>query len=268
MGRIPSPPDVPHVLIVDDEEGICKLLSRYLSRNGFRTSVARSGSAMMAQLERATYDLILLDLNLGTEDGLDFLRILNSRHSHPIIVISGRKNPVERVVGLEMGASDYICKPFHLREVLARSKKALRFSNTAHTTAKFGEEDKVLCFDGWKVSLSRRQLVAPDGSEVPLTTGEFKLLTVFLTHVGRVLSRQQLMDLTHGFGWQAYERTVDAQISRLRRKIEVDPRRPCLIKAVHGDGYIFTTDVSKTIIPAPNLCAIGSGRKRINRITN
>jgi two-component system OmpR family response regulator len=238
--------NLPHVLIVDDEDAICRMLSRYLSNNGFRTAVASSGSGMMSRLEQDTYDLILLDLNLGVEDGLDLLRELHARGRSRIIVISGRKNPVDRVVGLELGADDYVCKPFHLREVLARARKALRsFQPAKRENAGCEQAYEMLSFEGWKVILERRQLIAPDGSEVPLTGGEFKLLAAFLKNAGRVLSRQQLMDVTHGAGWHAYERTIDAQISRLRKKLEADPKKPKLLKSVHGDGYVFTANVSR-----------------------
>ncbi len=201
---------------------------------------------MMSRLEQDTYDLILLDLNLGVEDELDLLRELHARGRSRIIVISGRKNPVDRVVGLELGADDYVCKPFHLREVLARARKALRsFQPIKRESAGCEQVYETLSFEGWKVILERRQLISMDGSEVPLTGGEFKLLSAFLKNAGRVLSRQQLMDVTHGAGWHAYERTVDAQISRLRKKLEADPKKPKLLKSVHGDGYVFTATVSR-----------------------
>ena len=238
--------NLPHVLIVDDEDAICRMLSRYLSNNGFRTAVASSRSGMMSRLEQDTYDLILLDLNLGVEDGLDLLRELNARGRSRIIVISGRKNPVDRVVGLELGADDYVCKPFHLREVLARARKALRsFQPTKRENAGCEPTYETLSFEGWKAILERRQLIAPDGSDVPLTGGEFKLLSAFLKNPGRVLTRQQLMDVTYGTGWHACERTVDVRISRLRKKLEINPRKPKLFKLVYGDGYIFTANVSR-----------------------
>lgn len=250
MSGIASPEqnlNLPHVLIVDDEDAICKMLSRYLSRNGFRTTVASSGSGIRKRLEQDNYDLILLDLNLGVEDGLDILRTLNPQRRSRIIVISARKNPVDRVVGLELGADDYVCKPFHLREVLARAKKVLRPLNLLRDNGACDEAAPTLCFEGWRALLERRQLISPDGRDVSLTGGEFKLLSVFMKNPGRILSRQHLMDVTHGTGWHAYERTIDAQISRLRKKIEIDPKRPTLIKSVHGDGYVFTASVSKFV---------------------
>lgn len=192
----------------------------------------------------------MLDLNLGVEDGLDLLRELHARGRSRIIVISGRKNPVDRVVGLELVADDYACKPFHLRKVLARARKALRsFHAPARENSGCAQACETLAFEGWKAIVERRQLIAPCGSEIPLTGGEFKLLSAFLKNPGRVLSRQQLMDVTHGTGWHAYERTVDAQISRLRKKLEVDPKKPKLLKSVHGDGYVFTASVSRQGAP-------------------
>ena len=202
---------------------------------------------MMSQLERSSYDLVLLDLNLGVEDGLDLLRSLHERRSTRVIVVSGRKSPIDRVVGLELGADDYVCKPFHLREILARAKKAIRLSVSTDATCGCGEADPGFEFDGWRAIPSRRQLVGLDGVDVSLTGGEFKLLMVFLKNPGRVLSRQQLMDAIHGPGWNAYERTIDAQISRLRKKLEADPRQPRLLKSIHGDGYVFTASVTKLL---------------------
>ena len=199
----------------------------------------------MTRLEQSSCDLVLLDLNLGAEDGLDLLRSLHERGTTRVIVVSGRKSPIDRVVGLELGADDYVCKPFHLREILARAKKAIRHSVAANTTCGCGDGGSAFEFEGWKAIPGRRQLVGPNGSDVPLTGGEFKLLIVFLKSAGRVLSRQQLMDAIHGSGWHAYERTIDAQISRLRKKLEADPRQPRLLKSVHGDGYVFTASVSQ-----------------------
>jgi two-component system phosphate regulon response regulator OmpR len=237
--------NLPHVLIVDDEVAICKMLSRYLSRNGFKTSIANSGRGMMTRLEQSSYDLVLLDLNLGAEDGLDLLRSLHEHGTTRVIVVSGRKSAIDRVVGLELGADDYVCKPFHLREILVRARKAIRLSVAANTACGRGNGDLMFEFVGWKAIPGRRQLIGPDGLDVPLTGGEFKLLTVFLENAGRVLSRQQLMDAIHGPGWNAYERTIDAQISRLRKKLETDSRQPRLLKSIHGDGYVFTASVTK-----------------------
>jgi two-component system phosphate regulon response regulator OmpR len=221
------------------------MLSRYFSRNGFRTTIANSGKVMMSRLQQAAYDLVLLDLNLGVEDGLDLLQSIRALKRTRVIVLSGRKNAVDRIVGLELGADDYVCKPFHLREVLARAKKAIRIPILARDLPPSEEPELTFAFEGWRVIPNRRQLISPDGVDVPLTSGEFKLLSVFLKNSGRVLTRQSLMDATHGQGWHAYERTIDAQISRLRKKLEVDPRRPKLLKSVHGDGYVFTACVTK-----------------------
>lgn len=237
--------DRPHVLVVDDEPAICTMLSRYLSNNGFRTTIAASGEAMRTCLAQDSYALILLDLNLRGQDGLDLMRTLPRGERPAIIVISGRKQLIDRVVGLELGADDYITKPFHLREVLARARNVLRRHAPIHHDHDDSGE-RVVCFEGWRLNFDRRRLIRADGCEIPLTTGEFQLLSVFVNHAGRVLDRQQLMDLTHGPGWHAYDRTIDAQVARLRKKIEVDPARPVLVKSVHGAGYVFAGRTSRT----------------------
>jgi two-component system, OmpR family, response regulator len=235
-----------HVLVVDDEPAMCTMLSRYFSKNGFRTSVAASGEAMMGVLEQEPCDLILLDLNLGDEDGLDLIRALSSRARPPVIIITSRNHLIDRIVGLELGADDYISKPFHLREVLARAKNVLRRHRRDGRSEEADSQEHVVYFEGWRLNFDRRQVMRPDGCEVLLTAGEFQLLSVFVNHAGRVLDRNQLLDLTHGPGWHAYDRTIDAQVARLRRKIEADPTRPALIKSVHGAGYVFTGRISKT----------------------
>ena len=161
-----------------------------------------------------------------------------------IIMLTGRSDMVDMVVGLEVGADDYIAKPFHLREVLARIKSVLRrLRPVAPPSEARAVEGEVVRFDGWQLDLGRRQLTAPDGSEIPLTTGEFDLLVTFARHPGRVLNRDQLMDLTRGRQWEAIDRSIDAQVARLRRKIEPDPKNPVLVKSVRGIGYVFTARI-------------------------
>ncbi|MBA1159163.1 MULTISPECIES: response regulator [Microvirga] len=239
--------DGPHILIVDDDSRIRQMLSRYLSDEGFRVSAADGGMAMRECLTQTPPHLVLLDLVLPGEDGLQLAREIRS---HPnsgmigIIMLTGRSDMVDMVVGLEVGADDYIAKPFHLREVLARIKSVLRRLRPA-TPAESPSDDRtvdseVIEFDGWRLDLGRRELRARDGSEVLLTTGEFDLLVTFVKHPVRVLSRDQLMDLTRGRQWEAIDRSIDAQVARLRRKIEADPRNPALVKSVRGVGYVFT----------------------------
>jgi DNA-binding response OmpR family regulator len=238
--------DAPHILIVDDEAKIRQMLTRYLTDEGFQVSAAESGSSMREHLARGKVDLILLDLVLPGEDGLQLAREIRAQPGSGtigIIMLTGRSDMVDMVVGLELGADDYIAKPFHLREVLARIKSVLRRLHPAPSAAPSelqGRAGELVRFDGWQLDLGRRELKAPDGSEIPLTTGEFDLLVTFAQHPGRVLNRDQLMDLTRGRQWEAIDRSIDAQVARLRRKIEPDPKTPTLIKSVRGVGYVFT----------------------------
>jgi two-component system phosphate regulon response regulator OmpR len=242
--------DAPHILIVDDDVKIRRMLTRYLTDEGFRVSAAANGAAMRECLTREKIDLVLLDLVLPGEDGLQLAREVRAQPSigqAGIIMLTGRSDMVDMVVGLEVGADDYIAKPFHLREVLARIRSVLR--RTQPTTPLepglrpqpgIGE---IIRFDGWRLDLGRRELKAPDGSEIALTTGEFELLATFARHPGRVLNRDQLMDLTRGRHWEAIDRSIDAQVARLRRKIEPDPKHPMLVKSVGGVGYVFTGQI-------------------------
>lgn len=249
------PPDLPHVLIVDDEPAVCRMLSKYLSENGFQADAVGSVTEMMQRLETRECDLILLDLNIGSENGLDYLRMLDPQYRPPVIVISARKHPVDKVVGLELGAEDYIGKPFHLREVLARARKALRLvsrrldpRNGLDRVAAAAEHEAdldAIRFEKWELSPKRRRLLAPDGSEVHLTEGEFATLLVFVRNSGIVLTRSQLLDATHGLGFNAYDRAVDAQVSRLRKKMRAKPDWPNLFKPVRGAGYVFAARVER-----------------------
>ncbi len=241
--------DKPHLLIVDDDHRICKMLSGYLSEEGFRVSVAESGAAMRQRLADEKIDLILLDLLLPGEDGLELAREIRSESNIGIIMVTGRADIVDAVVGLEVGADDYIAKPFHLREVLARIKSVLRRLQPAHpaeaANAPHPESAETIRFDGWSLDLGRRELKDPRGTPVPLTTGEFDLLVTFARHPGRVLNRDTLMDLTRGRQWEVFDRAIDAQVARLRRKIEPEPKSPTLIKSVRGVGYLFTGSIER-----------------------
>jgi two-component system phosphate regulon response regulator OmpR len=223
------------------------MLSRYLEEEGFRVSLAESGTAMRDRMASSAPDLVLLDLVLPGEDGITLARELRSRSDVGIIMLTGRGDIVDRVVGLEVGADDYIPKPFHLREVLARVKTVLRRTQpAARPSADPERKEAAFTFDGWRLDLDRRQLTAPDGADVPLTTGEFNLLCILARHAGRVLDRDQLMDLTRGREWDAFDRTIDAQVARLRKKIEADPKNPTIIKSVRGVGYVLAAKVDVT----------------------
>ncbi|MGJ3263454.1 MAG: response regulator [Salinarimonas sp.] len=235
---------VHHILVVDDDPGIRQMLSRYLADEGYRVSAVDSGAAMWALMETEAVDLVLLDLILPRDDGLLLARELRQRTDVGIIMVTGRGDVVDRVVGLEVGADDYIAKPFHLREVLARIKTVLR-RLAPRPAPQERPECALVRFDGWTLEPERRRLVAPSGEEVRLTGGEYELLSVFLGHAGRVLDRDRLMDLTRGREWAAYDRTIDAQVARLRKKIEVCPKQPELIKSVRGVGYVFAGRVAR-----------------------
>jgi two-component system phosphate regulon response regulator OmpR len=239
-----------HILVVDDDPRIRMMLRRYLEGEGFTITEAAEGAAMRLAFAKGDIDLVLLDLMLGTEDGLALAREIRQRGATPIIMLTGKGDMIDRVVGLEAGADDYIAKPFHLREVLARIRTVLRrapatASNPAPATASAAPAAGVLTFEGWRMDLDRRELRQPSGETVFLTSGEFELLRVFVTHPNRVLSRDQLMDLVKGREWEAYDRAMDTQIVRLRKKIQADAGQPMLIKTVRGAGYIFASNVTR-----------------------
>ncbi|MGO7632907.1 response regulator [Rhizobium leguminosarum] len=227
------------ILVVDDDVRIQRMLAQYLGEEGFDVDVASGSSQMRARMAGAKFDAVLLDLVLpGDCDGLQLAREIRASSDVPIIMLSGRDDVMDRVVGLEVGADDYIGKPFHLREVLARVKTVLRRRSPAGDPVRI--EGDVFRFEGWKLDVERRAVTNPAGDEVALSTGEFDMLHVFATHAGRVLTRDMLMDLTRKRGRDGFDRTIDALIVRLRRKIEANPANPRLIKSVRGVGYLFT----------------------------
>lgn len=243
--------DALHVLIVDDEPRIRTMLRRYLHEEGLKVSEAGDGAAMRAALEAERIDIVLLDLVMPGEDGLSLARNIRRHSEVPIIMITGKGDLIDRVVGLEAGADDYIAKPFHLREVLARIRTVSRRTRIQAPVeppppAAPGPDETVLAFDGWTLDLPRRDLRSSDGTPVTLTAAEFELLRAFLLHPNRVLSREQLMDFAKEREWAAYDRTVDTQVMRLRRKVEADPANPVLIKTVRGAGYLFAAQVRST----------------------
>ncbi|CAD7034169.1 DNA-binding response regulator [Pseudorhizobium endolithicum] len=240
MSDVTNPP---HLLVVDDDPRIRSLLTRYFEAEDYAVTCAADGADMHMQMRQNRFDAVLLDLSLpGGQDGLDLAREIRSRSDVPIMMLTGRDDVVDRIVGLEIGADDYIAKPFHLREVHARLKSILRRRGAAPAAkeALRVEEEQILSFEGWSLNVSRRSLRDPGGQEVDLTTGEFDMLVALVRHAGRVLTREQLMDMTRGRALEAFDRAVDAQIVRLRRKIEADPARPQLVKSVRGIGYVFT----------------------------
>jgi Response regulators consisting of a CheY-like receiver domain and a winged-helix DNA-binding domain len=235
--------DPAHILVVDDDGRIRQMLTRYFEDEGYIVSGAANGEEMQAQLAQKNIDIILLDLSLpGGKDGLDLAREIRATSDIPIMMLTGRDDVIDRIIGIEIGADDYIAKPFHLREVHARLKSILRRRHPVQQKPA-PTEDQIVRFDGWALDLVRRQLRSPAGADVELTTGEFDMLATFVQHAGRVLTRDFLMDATRGRQLEAFDRTIDAQIVRLRRKIEADATQPQLIKAVRGVGYVFTGKV-------------------------
>ena len=239
-----------HVLVVDDEKKIRTMLVRYLSEESFKVIEAADGAAMRVVLGREKIDLVLLDLLMPGEDGLSLARYIRQKSQIPIIMLTGKGDLIDKVAGLEAGADDYIPKPFHLREVLARIRTVLRRTQAPAAPAQapserasLTERSEVLVFEGWRFDVLRRELRRQDGNAVPLTAAEFDLLSAFARNPNRVLSRDQLMNLVKGRDWAAFDRAIDTQVVRLRRKIEADPQLPQLIKTVRGAGYIFSVSV-------------------------
>lgn len=233
-----------HILIVDDHREIRDLVSRALTREGFHVSAAADGRAMRKVLADSRIDLILLDLMLPGEDGLSLCRSLRAISNVPIIMLTAKGEEVDRVIGLELGADDYLPKPFGSRELIARIRAVLRRSQTVDKTDERERRHKKYHFDRWELNVGSRALLGDDGVTVPLSTGEFDLLIALVERPQRVLNRDQLLDLARGRSATGLDRSIDTQVSRLRKKLELDPSDPKIIKTVWGGGYMFTATVS------------------------
>jgi two-component system, OmpR family, response regulator len=231
-----------HVLIVDDDAETRSLLQTYLQKQGYRVTSAADGRGLRKALETARPDLIVLDLMLPGEDGLELCRDLRTRSNLPVIMLTARGEETDRIVGLEMGADDYIAKPANPRELLARIKSVLRRARSLPENLE-PEAAKSFRFAGWTLDASTRNLTAPDGVVVPLSGTEFKLLRVFLAHPDRVLSRDQLIDLMISRDAGPFDRAIDVQVSRLRQRLREDAREPQIIKTVRGEGYVLAAKV-------------------------
>src|ERR1700737_66824 len=236
---------VPHLLIVDDDEDILSLLTSFFSKHCHPVTVAADGAAMFAAREETSIDLVILDLMLRGEDGFSLCRQLRATSRVPIIMLTAMADHTDRVVGLEVGADDYLTKPFDQRELLARVKAVLRRAAAAATVAQPDETRPLLCFAGWRLDVARRELRSADNALVLLSGGEFDLLLAFAEHPQRVLTRDQLIDFARGSSHVAYDRSIDVQVSRLRYKLEADPKNPVLIRTVRNGGYVFAPAVSR-----------------------
>ena len=234
----------PHIAVVDDHRDIRDLVGKYLMQHGYRISLAESAVALRRLLERNALDLVVLDIMMPGEDGLSLCRHLRSTTDLPVILLTAMAEETDRIVGLEVGADDYVSKPFNPRELLARIKAVLRRVQSL-PPQKGRLATKVVRFDRWTFDVNRRELTGDDGVAVPLSTAEFRLLCAFLDHPGLVLSRNQLLDLTVGRDADPFDRSIDNQVSRLRKKIEADPKTPALIKTHWGGGYSLAAQVEQ-----------------------
>ncbi len=232
----------PHILVVDDDRQIRASIGRFLTGNGLRVTQATDTAAMFTALERGRFDLIVLDVMMPGEDGLSACRRLRGTSNIPIVLLTAMSDETDRIVGLELGADDYVCKPFSPRELLARIRAILRRAGAEPDERPAASS---LVFEGWQLDRIRRTLRDPQGSLVELTAGEYDLLIAFAEHPQHVLTRDQLLDLTRGRVSGPFDRSIDVQVSRLRRKIEADPQQPELIKTVRSGGYIFCSEVAE-----------------------
>ncbi|MEJ8473853.1 response regulator [Roseibium algae] len=232
----------PHILVVDDHRDIRETLARYLIKNGLRATAVESAAHARKTLKAAAIDLVVLDVMMPGEDGLSLCRSLVESSAMPVILLTAMAEDTDRVIGLEIGADDYVTKPFNPRELLARIRAVLRRTSTV-PKERDPVEGETLTFEGWSLNVAKRELTDPAGIVVSLSSGEFQLLCAFLKRPKMVLNRDQLLDLTTGRTPNVFDRSIDNQVSRLRRKIEIDAKDPQLIKTVWGGGYMFTAGV-------------------------
>lgn len=234
----------PHILVVDDDPQVRQLIADYLGTQDYRVSAAADGREMTRLLAESAVDLIVLDLKLPGEDGLNLARKLRAESDIPIIMLTGQSDPIDRVVGLELGADDYLTKPFNLRELLARIKAVLRRIKACEPVPQAESKIKAYRFADWELNLASRRLIASHGEAVTLTNAEFNLLMAFLQAPQRVLSRDQLLELSRVHSDEVFDRSIDSVILRLRRKLEANPREPQLIKTEWGAGYLLAAAVT------------------------
>jgi DNA-binding response OmpR family regulator len=237
-----SPMDA-HILAIDDDPAMRKLVADYLGGNDLRVTAVATGAEMAQVLAQHAIDLVVLDLRLAAEDGMELARKLREAGATPIIIVTGRHDEADRVMGLELGADDYVTKPFSPRELLARIRAVLRRYQTAREVLARSDKRRAYRFAGWELNLGSRRLTSPEGCRVDLSNGELNLLQALCAAPQRVLTREQLLDLSRLNGAEVYDRSIDVQILRLRRKIEPNPAQPRYIRTERGAGYVFSVPV-------------------------
>jgi len=236
------------ILIVDDDVRICRTLRLYLKREGYNVNIATNGEEMWSQIEKVFPDVILLDVVLPGDDGISLARELRKISDVGIIMITGKDDPIDQIIGLEMGADDYVTKPFDERQLLARIRSLLRRRTTpdANTRVESGDQNQKISFDGWEIDLFTHDLVSPSGHRIELTSHEFRLLEIFVRNPGGVLNRDQIMQRLYARDWSLNDRSIDVLIGKLRKKIEEDSSQPKLILTIRNFGYKFAARVTKT----------------------
>lgn len=236
-----------HILVVEDDAFVQKALRLYLEGEGYRISTCDNGADMHALMAKDPADLAIMDLKLPNDDGFELTRQLRDKYSVGIIILSSKDDSIDRVVGLEIGADDYVTKPWDERELLARIRSVMRrVSDRQHASSNSDSgEQRIITFNGWILNLDSRELKDPDGAKVELTSGEFSLLNEFIEKAGRVLSRDHLLSAIYSRDWEPFDRSIDVLVTRLRRKIEQDSRHPEIIKTVRGTGYMFAAAIKR-----------------------
>lgn len=235
-----------HILVVEDDAFVQKALRLYLEGEGYRITTCDNGADMHALMAKDPADLAIMDLKLPNDDGFDLTKQLRDKYSVGIIILTSKDDAIDRVVGLEIGADDYVTKPWDERELLARIRSVMRRVNERKGAAKASDnEQRVVTFSGWLLNLDSRELKDPDGKKVELTSGEFSLLNEFIEKAGRVLSRDHLLSAIYSRDWEPFDRSIDVLVTRLRRKVEADSRHPEIIKTVRGTGYMFAAAIKR-----------------------
>ncbi|KAB2703301.1 response regulator [Brucella lupini] len=232
-----------HIAVVDDHRDIRDLVGKYLSKQGYRVSLAESGAALKRIMEHSAIDLIVLDVMMPGEDGLSVCREIRGTSQVPIIFLTAMTEEMDRIVGLELGADDYLVKPFNPRELLARVRAVMRRVNSLPPQTRQSTKARIIRFAQWHLDVGRQELTDKEGVGIPLSTAEFRLLKAFLEHPGIVLTRDQLLDLTVGRASDVFDRSIDNHVSRLRKKMEEDPKNPSIIRTHWGGGYSLSADV-------------------------